>query len=464
MFVVVWVCLSLYCNWLFLLVVCGAACLILFIPVGLYSEIFWVLCWGLMMALTDTKLKGLKPFEGKRPKKYAGDGGLYAYHYPTGKVTFIFRYSVMGKQRDLKLGAYGKAGLTLKQANEKRDQCSAWLEQGLDPANELKMQRAQTLAPITVRQALDQWLDDYALEKRKNAIKHRQQFNKWIYPWHGDSPLSGMKQAHWLECFRNTNKSLSRPAPVAATYTLQMVKQALRRCRRLKYDFDYAEIEHLTVEDVGGKRAEKRERTLISRSGRDWSELQTLVRWLGDFREIHATDYYPLFVALNLIFGCRSGEIRQAKPNHFDFKHLEWKVPKQNSKTGNEIVRPIPAELKDWLKAVIDHNKPSGYVLGELKQPEAVSAWCRGIYKRAGISEPFTAHDIRRTVATGWADMGIAQNVIESELGHELGGVAGTYNLAQYSRWKDEALTLWLARLDALRADNVAILPTTRPA
>ncbi len=461
---VVWVCLLLSCKLLFLVVVCGAACLILFIPVGLYSEIFWVLLWGLMMALTDTKLKGLKPFEGKRPKKIAGDGGLYAYHYPTGKVTFIFRYSVMGKQRDLKLGAYGKAGLTLKQANERRDQCSAWLEQGLDPANELKMQRAQTLAPITVRQALDQWLDEYALEKRKNAIKHRQQFNKWIYPWHGDSPLSGMKQAHWLECFRNTNKSLSRPAPVAAAYTLQMVKQALQRCRRLKYDFDYAEIEHLTVEDVGGKRAEKRERTLISHDGRDWGELQSLVRWLGDFQGIHANDYYRLFVALNLIFGCRSGEIRQAEPKHFNFKTMVWTVPKESSKTGKEIVRPIPAELKDWLMAVIDHNKPSGYVLGELKQPEAVSAWCRGICKRAGIAEPFTAHDIRRTVATGWANLGIAPHVIESELGHTLGGVAGIYNRAHYLDEKAAALTLWLARLDALRADNVTILPTTRPA
>ena len=29
---------------------------------------------------------------------------------------------------------------------------------------------------------------------------------------------------------------------------------------------------------------------------------------------------------------------------------------------------------------------------------------------------------------------------------------------------KAAALTLWLARLDALRADNVTILPTTRPA
>jgi len=88
---VVWACLLLSCKLLFLVVVCGAACLILFIPVGLYSEIFWVLLWGLMMALTDTKLKGLKPFEGERPKKYAGGGGLYAYHYPTGKVTFMAR-------------------------------------------------------------------------------------------------------------------------------------------------------------------------------------------------------------------------------------------------------------------------------------------------------------------------------------------------------------------------------------
>ncbi|CAJ1845871.1 tyrosine-type recombinase/integrase [Aeromonas veronii] len=454
------------CKPLFLMSVYCVACLILFISVGLYPEIFWVLPWGLMMALTDTKLKGLKPFEGKKPKKYAGGGGLYAYHYPTGKVTFIFRYSVMGKQRDLKLGAYGKAGLTLKQANEKRDQCRAWLEQGFDPANELKMQRAQTLAPVTVKQAINEWLDNHAEGNRKSVGKHRQSLDKWIFQWHGDSPLSGMKQAHWEECFANTAKAMGKPAPVAAAAILQMVKQALKyfRRRRRNYEFDLSQIDYLTAGDVGGERAEKRKRTLISHEGRDWSELQTLVRWLGDFREIHATDYYPLFVALNLIFGCRSGEIRQAKPNHFDFKHLEWKVPKQNSKTGNEIVRPIPAELKDWLKAVIEHNKPSGYVLGELKSSTAVSTWCRGIYKRIGIAEPFTAHDIRRTVATSWANLGVAPHVIESELGHTLGGVAGIYNRAHYLDEKADALTIWLARLDALRADNVAILPTTRPA
>ncbi|QQQ15287.1 site-specific integrase [Aeromonas media] len=169
-------------------------------------------------------------------------------------------------------------------------------------------------------------------------------------------------------------------------------------------------------------------------------------------------------MAINLIFGCRSGEIRQAEPKHFNFKTMVWTVPKESSKTGKEIVRPIPAELKDWLMAVVEHNRQSGYVLGELKRVEAVSAWCRGICKRAGIAEPFTAHDIRRTVATGWANLGIAPHVIESELGHTLGGVAGIYNRAQYLDEKAAALTLWLARLDALRADNVAILPTTRPA
>ncbi|HXS50116.1 MAG TPA: tyrosine-type recombinase/integrase, partial [Sphingomicrobium sp.] len=67
--------------------------------------------------------------------------------------------------------------------------------------------------------------------------------------------------------------------------------------------------------------------------------------------------------------------------------------------------------------------------------------------KAKGIDLPpipaFTVHDIRRSVATGMAELGVSVEHIERVLGHELGGVAGTYNVHDYFPEKLAALELW---------------------
>jgi integrase len=75
---------------------------------------------------------------------------------------------------------------------------------------------------------------------------------------------------------------------------------------------------------------------------------------------------------------------------------------------------------------------------------------CRGVHKRIELSELFTAHDLRRTTAIGWACLGVAPHVIESELGHSLDGVAGIYNRAHYVPEKAAALEMWISRLEEL--------------
>lgn len=434
---------------------------------------------GGVAKVTDSFLRSLKAFDGSRPKKIALMDGLSVFHYPSGKVSFVYRYSVLGKQKDMTLGEYGKAGLSLAVANQKRDQCNKWLAEGRDPSIEMKLQREKSLAPITVRDALEKWLEEYASKKRTNAAKHRQQFEKWIFPYHGNTPLERMKQEHWISCFTETQKK--KAFPVAAGYVLQNLKQALLHCKRRKYEFDLSQIELLTINDVGGKKQAKKERTLIQHDGLDWSELTALMKWLKA-DSVLLNDYYFAMVYICIVFGCRTQEIRLASPNEFCFKTGLWTVPKEHSKGGREIIRPIPEFIKDWLQNLIimnsvalqsatkqkvakeDTASQTAFVLGELKNPEAVSMWCRGLHKRIGISAPFTAHDLRRTTATGWACLGVAPHVIESELGHSLGGVAGIYNRAHYVPEKAAALEMWISRLEELRIDNVSILPIKRPA
>ena len=59
---------------------------------------------------------------------------------------------------------------------------------------------------------------------------------------------------------------------------------------------------------------------------------------------------------------------------------------------------------------------------------------------------PWTIHDIRRSVATGMADIGIPPHIIEAVLNHvsgHKGGVAGIYNRSSYAAEKAAALAKW---------------------
>ena len=62
-------------------------------------------------------------------------------------------------------------------------------------------------------------------------------------------------------------------------------------------------------------------------------------------------------------------------------------------------------------------------------------------------------HDIRRSVATGMADIGIQPHIIEAVLNHvsgHKGGVAGIYNRSSYAAEKAAALVKWDAHVASI--------------
>ena len=65
----------------------------------------------------------------------------------------------------------------------------------------------------------------------------------------------------------------------------------------------------------------------------------------------------------------------------------------------------------------------------------------------------WTPHDIRRSVATHMAEIGIQPHIIEAVLNHVSGhkaGIAGIYNRATYAYEKAQALELWARHVMAL--------------
>jgi hypothetical protein len=62
-----------------------------------------------------------------------------------------------------------------------------------------------------------------------------------------------------------------------------------------------------------------------------------------------------------------------------------WTVPKEHSKGGEKIVRPVPDAMRKFIEILHDETKRSGLLLGSVKGSEAVSQWGRGVYKSWGI-------------------------------------------------------------------------------
>jgi integrase len=66
--------------------------------------------------------------------------------------------------------------------------------------------------------------------------------------------------------------------------------------------------------------------------------------------------------------------------------------------------------------------------------------------QRTGIADEWHLHDVRRSVATRMADLGVQPHIIEAVLNHQSGskrGVAGIYNKSPYANEVRNALATW---------------------
>ncbi|ENN3349205.1 tyrosine-type recombinase/integrase [Salmonella enterica] len=356
---------------------------------------------------------------------------------PANNLQWLFRYKNKHKSANtltLVLGKY--PALSLSDARSKRDQCKKWLAHNLDPKDQFDQEAVKTMNPVTVREALERWINEYASENRINYERHRRQFEKHIYPYIGNLPLERCSKTRWLETFNR----IKRTAPVASGYILGNCKQALIHNRRL-HDIYSDALEDIKVSDVGRKQA-KRDRVLSADELVDF--------WAAVKAECLFLPYYNSLIKMLLVFGARSQEVRLSAWSEWDLKSWVWTVPREHSKGGEKIIRPIPDAIRPHILELRQQYERTGLLLGEMKKAEAVSQWGRGIYKRLGHVEPWTLHDLRRTFATTLNNMGIAPHVVEQLLGHVMPGVMAVYNRSQYLPEKMDALNKWCEFLEKI--------------
>src|SRR5262249_1638164 len=78
------------------------------------------------------------------------------------------------------------------------------------------------------------------------------------------------------------------------------------------------------------------------------------------------------------------------------------------------------------------------------------SGWSKSkaeLDKKANLKEPWTLHDLRRTVRTGLGKLGVQPHVAEAVLNHLPPKLIRTYDRNTYAAEKRDALDKWAAHL-----------------
>jgi integrase len=161
-------------------------------------------------------------------------------------------------------------------------------------------------------------------------------------------------------------------------------------------------------------------------------------------------------VKLLILTGQRRGEVSAFRSNFFS-KDL-CKIPASLAKNGREHTFPIGIMATSILSSAIPSDRASDSTLlfparGKPQLP--FNGWSKGKAELDKLSAVtgWTLHDLRRTFATGLAELGVAPHVTEKLLNHVTGtisGVAAIYNRHRYEKECRAAIEAWEAKLLAL--------------
>jgi len=129
-----------------------------------------------------------------------------------------------------------------------------------------------------------------------------------------------------------------------------------------------------------------------------------------------------------------------------DMDQSLWTIPAARYKTGIDHAVPLSKSVMDILQARWSDGA-SGYVLvgrgGKDKPFNGAASTLRRLRQALATRQPFTLHDLRRTVRTGLSQLNVDDETAEMVIGHLPQGIVRVYNLHDRLDQRREALAKW---------------------
>ncbi|QOF71877.1 site-specific integrase [Aminobacter sp. SR38] len=361
--------------------------------------------------------------------------GLSLRVAPTGTKTWNLIYtreSDNARQR-VKLGRY--PAVSLEVARKKALKAMSAAADGEDPAQAKRARRAA----VTVEDLGDLYIKIYAKPNKRTWEEDARILKNEVYPSIGRMKGVAVSRRDLLDIIDAKSAS-------GAKAQARSIHAVLRKLFNWAVDDGY-----LLTSPIAGLKS----RSKPTRRERVLSDDEVKAAW-GSLTSASISPVTANVLRLLFLTGQRSGEVCGMRKSEVDLQRATWTIP--GERTKNELTHVVPlspaalAILTEAVNAAEDEDDAPLFTrTGEPVESNAIAQAVR-LKLQAG-KERWTPHDIRRTVATGMATIGIMPHIVEAVLNHISGfraGVAGVYNRATYEPEKREALVKWSSHLTSI--------------
>jgi integrase len=155
--------------------------------------------------------------------------------------------------------------------------------------------------------------------------------------------------------------------------------------------------------------------------------------------------------------GQRRDEVGRMAWPHLDLRRKIWVIPGEHAKNG----KPHLIQLSAPVMALVEAVPPTGELVFSGDGRRVFQGYSKAkarLDRLSGVSD-WTLHDLRRTVVSAMARLGVAPHVADKILNHQSGtitGVAAVYQRHEFLRERKQALDLWGEHVVSLGREAVA--------
>ena len=420
-----------------------------------------------LVLATDREVQHAKPKGERAEFRIKGARNLVLRISATGTKSWalLYRSPQTGKRSKLSLGEYPAKGLAA--AKNEAAELSVAVRAGRDPLLERRVgDAAETFRALADRYMVEHERKNARADKPSRSTDEAQRLlDADILPAIGDHKAEAVTKRHVMQVVEAV---ADRGAYVAADRVLGLIRAIYNwACATGRLDTNPT----LGLQKRNAGRA--RERVLAD------DEIRTF--WLALDEKPKRAHAIRDALRLQLLLGVRISEVLGAAKSEIDIERCIWIIPAARTKSEREHRLPLSPWAVAILVAVIERAGKSPWLFpspadaGPVRSGSASRAVTR---LRARLADAAVegetgaplvnvgTHDLRRTLATGLGNMGVADEVIERVLNHAPRSVAGKhYNHAKHFEPMRRALEAWADRVreiveDQQPASNVVALRT----
>ncbi|EIE49606.1 phage integrase family site specific recombinase [Citreicella sp. 357] len=371
--------------------------------------------------LTTKFIEGQKPDPSKR-LDFRDElmPGLVLRISTSGTKTFCLHKRINGKMRRLTIGRFPI--MSLADARERVRQVLYEIETGrFEDRTGVEVETKPTLGDV-----IPDYIEKHAKVhnrdwKRKEALLAK------FTTLHGKR-IDEIKRADVVKACDVIHKC----APVSANRALAHLKHLMGWC---------VERGMIDASPIAGMKPLSKERS----RERVMSDDELSALWTA-----FDAEGYPFGDCMKLLMlsGQRRAEVAEMRWPELDLEKRLWTLPSSRAKNGKQHTVPITDAMLEVLRKTPRFFN-SDYVFTTTgKSPVSGFGRVKDRLDKAlpEGTEPWIIHDLRRTMSTNIAMLGVPQPVTEALLNHKTGvvsGVAAIYNVYSYADEKREALGAW---------------------